>query len=163
MIGDDASRDSQSEPGPGPDIFGRVERLEDVDLRYTRYPRSVVDDLDDHTRAFHVRPDGDTPASVHCVYGVVVQVGPYLVQLAAAPRYPGQVFLVLSQQSDVLQPGAENGEGVLGAGDHIDFSHHRPVHIGVLLYRPDQLGDASCANLDLTCQAEEIQRPSEPL
>src|ERR687897_402311 len=85
MIGDDAPHDSQPEPGPGPDIFGRVERLEDVDLRHTRYPRSVVDDLDDYTRAFHVRPDGDASASVHSVYGVVDQVGPYLVQLAAVP------------------------------------------------------------------------------
>src|SRR5215216_3705631 len=163
MIGDDAPHYSQPEPGPRPGIFGRVERLEDVDLRRTRYPRSIVDDLDDHTRAFHVRPDGDTSASVHRVYGVVDQIGPYLVQLAAVPRYPGQVFLVLPQQRDVLQPRLEDGEGILQAGDHIDLSHYRPVHVGVLFHRPDQMGDASHASLDLTGQADEIQRPSEPL
>src|SRR5215211_2912014 len=54
MIGDDASHDSQPEPGSGSNIFGRVKRLEDVDLRRTWYPRSVVDDLDDHTRALTV-------------------------------------------------------------------------------------------------------------
>src|ERR671912_2285377 len=163
MIGDDAPHDSQPEPGPGPDIFGRVERLEDVDLRHTRYPRSVVDDLDDYTRAFHVRPDRDASASVHSVYGVVDQVRPYLVQLAAVPRYTGQVFLVLPQQRYVLQPRTEDGEGVLQAGDHIDLSYNRPVHVGVLFHRPDQMGDASYASLDLTGQADEIQRPSEPL
>src|SRR5215216_8022280 len=163
MIGDDAPHDSQPEPGPGPDIFGRVERLEDVDLRRTRYPRSVVDDLDDYPRALHVRPNGDASASVHSVYGVVDQVGPYLVQLAAASRYPGQLFLELSEQRDVLQPGAEHGQGVLQAGDHIDLPYNRPVHVGVLLHRPDQMGDASYASLDLTGQADEIQRLSEPL
>src|SRR5215211_3419911 len=163
MIGDDASHDSQPESGSGSNIFGRVKRLEDVDLRRTWYPRSVVDDLDDHTRAFHVRPDGDTSASVHRVNGVVDQVGPYLVQLAAVPRYPGQVFLVLPQQRDTLKPGAEDGESVLQAGDHIDLSYNRPVHVGVLFHRPDQLGDTPCARLDLTGQADEIQRPSKPL
>src|SRR5215218_7097176 len=156
MIGDDAPHDCQPEPRPGPDILGRVERLEDVDLCRTRYPRSVVGDLDDHTRAFHVRPDGDASASVHSVYGVVDQVGPYLVQLAAVPRYPGQVFLVLSDQRDVLQPRLEDGEGVLQAGDHIDLSHNRPVHVSVLFHRPDQMGDASYASLDLTGQADEV-------
>src|SRR5215208_6829064 len=163
MTGDDAPYDIQPEPGPGPDILCRVERLEDVDLRLARYPTTVVDDLDHHTRAFHVSPDRDASASVHRVNGVVDQVGPYLVQLAAVPRYPGQVFLVLPQQRDVLQPRAEDGEGVLQAGDHIDLSYNRPVHVSVLFHRPDQLGDTPCARLDLTGQADEIQRPSKPL
>src|SRR5215208_1583882 len=163
MIGDDAPHDCQPEPRPGPDILGRVERLEDVDLCRTRYPRSVVGDLDDYTRAFHVRPDGDASASVHSVYGIVDQVGPYLVQLAAVPRYPGQVFLVLPQQRYVLQPRTEDGEGVLQAGDHIDLPYNRPVHVGVLFHRPDQLEDTPRASLDLTGQADEIQRPSKPL
>src|SRR5688572_20328774 len=115
MIGDDAPHDSQPEPGPGPDIFGRVERLEDVDLRLARYSWTVVDDLDDHTRAFRVRPHGDVSASVNGVYGVVDQVRPHLVQLAAAPRYAWKVLTILTRQRDVLQPGAEDGEGVLQA------------------------------------------------
>src|SRR5918995_3460026 len=107
MIGDDTPHDSQPEPGSGPDILGRVERLEDVDLRRARYPGSVVEDLDNHTSAFRVSPYGDVSASVHSIYGVVDQVRPHLVQLAAAPLYPRQVFLVLCEQRDVLQPGAE--------------------------------------------------------
>src|SRR5215216_4211509 len=162
MIGDDAPHYSQPAPGPRPGISGGVERLEDVDLRRTRYPRSIADDLDDHTRAFHVRPDGDTSASVHRVYGVVDQVGPYLVQLTAASQYPRQLFLELSEQRDVLQPGAEHGQGVLQARDHIDLSHNRPVHVGVLFHRPDQMRDASYASLDLAGQADEIERPSKP-
>ena len=86
MIGDDAPHDSQPEPGPVPDIFGRVERLEDVDLRRARYPASVVDDLDDHSRAFRVRPHDDTSTSVHGVYGVVDQVRP------PRPDMPGRFF-----------------------------------------------------------------------
>src|SRR5215204_1196163 len=163
MTGDDAPYDIQPEPGPCPDILCRVERLEDVDLRLARYPTPVVNDLHHYARAFHVRPDSNASASVHSVYSVVDEVGPNLVQLAAAPRYPRQVFLVLPQQRDALQPGAEDGDGVLEAGDHIDLSYHRPVHVGVLFHSADKLGDASCARLDLTCQADEIQRPSEPL
>src|SRR5919112_3479487 len=163
MIGDDAPHDSQPEPGAGPDIFGRVERLEDVDLRLARYPTAVINYLDYHARALHVRPDSDASASVPSVYGVVDQVGPYLVQLTAASRYPGQLFLELSGQRDVLQPGAEHGQGVLQAGDHIDLSYNRPVHVGVLLHRPDQMGDSSYASVDLAGQADEIQRPSKPL
>src|SRR5215217_1304143 len=139
MVGDDAPHDSQPQPWPRPDILGRVERLEDVDLRLARYPTAVINYLDYHARAFHVRPDSDASASVHSVYGVVDQVGPYLIQLAAVPRYPGQVFLVLPDQRDVLQPRLEDGEGILQAGDHIDLSHYRPVHVGVLFHRPDQM------------------------
>src|SRR5215217_7259811 len=121
MVGDDAPHDSQPQPWPRPDILGRVERLEDVDLRLARYPTAVINYLDYHARAFHVRPDSDASASVHSVYGVVDQ-------------------------------------GVLQAGDHIDLSYNRPVHVGVLLHRPDQMGDASYASLDLAGQADEIQR-----
>src|SRR5215204_2368405 len=163
MTGDDAPYDIQPEPGPCPDILCRVERLEDVDLRLARYPTPVVNDLHHHAPAFHVRPDSDASPSVHSVYGVVDEVGPNLVQLAAAPQYPGQVLLVLPQQRDALQSGAEDGDGVLEAGDHIDLSDHRSVHVGVLFHCSDQLGDAPCASLDLTCQADEIQRPGEPL
>src|SRR5829696_2686848 len=105
MTGDDAPYDIQPEPGPGPDILCRVERLEDVDLRLARYPMPVVNDLHDHVRAFHVGPDGDTSASVHSVYGVVDEVGPNLVHPPAAPRYPGQVFLVLPHKETSFSLG----------------------------------------------------------
>ena len=92
MTGDDAPYDIQPEPGPGPDVLCGVERLEDVDLRLARYPTPVVNDLHHHAVAFYVRPDSDASASVHSVNGVVDEVGPYLVQLAAAPGIPGRSF-----------------------------------------------------------------------
>src|SRR5215203_1159673 len=162
MSGDDAPHDVQPEPGPGADLLGRIERLEDMALRLARYPRPVVDHLDHDTPVIYIRPQDDTTASIHGVYRVVDEVGPHLVQLAAASLYLREVFLVLAPQRDVLQPGTEDSEGVLEAGDNIDLSGRRPVHVGVLLHRPDQLGDASCARPDLTGQPDEIQRRGEP-
>src|SRR5215204_4652625 len=162
MGSDDPPHDIQPESGPGTDFLCRVERLEDAPLRLAWYPWPFVDDLDNHAHTFHIRPDDNITASVDRVDRVVDEVGPHLVQLAAAPRYLGQVLLVLPPQGDVLQPGTEDGEGVLEAGDHIDLPDRRPVHVGVLLHRPDQLGDASRARPDLGGQGDEIQGRGEP-
>src|SRR5215211_918059 len=162
MAGDDAPHDIQPEPGPGTDFLGRIERLENMALRLARYPRPVVDHFYYGAPAFHVRPQGDTTASVYGVYGVVDEVGPDLVKFTAAPRYLRQILLVFLPQGDVLQPGAEDGEGVPEAGDHIHLPDRRPVHVGVLLHRPDQLGDTLHARPDLIGQSDEIQGRGEP-
>src|SRR5215210_2173492 len=85
---DDAPHYVEAEPGPRADLLGRVEGLEDALPRLMRYPRPVVHDLDHDQILFRKRPHSDVTAPVHRVRGVVDEVRPDLVELAAVSLNP---------------------------------------------------------------------------
>ena len=79
---------------------------------------------------------------VHGVEGVFDQRGPDLVELAAVGADRGQEGIEVGLDGDVLQAGAEHGEGVFERLGDVDVLHGRLVHVGVVLDGADEIEDA---------------------
>ena len=87
----DPVADVQAQSRALPDLLGREERIEDAALEFGRDSRSGVTDLDQHTIPVPAGADGQRALAVHGIDGVVDDVGPYLVELAALGADLGQV------------------------------------------------------------------------
>src|SRR5262249_28615307 len=91
LTGHDGVARGEAQARPLADRFGREEGIADPRLDVLGDARPVVLDLDDRPRVLAASPDPDLPAAVHRVGGVVEDVGPDLVQLAAERRDVRQV------------------------------------------------------------------------
>src|SRR5215216_3488621 len=160
---DDAAGDVQPEPGSLAHALGREERLPDPRLEGWRDARPVVGDLDAGPIALARRPNPEGAPAAHSVDGVVDQVGPDLVQLTPMGADLRQATVVLAVDRDgVLELVAEDRDGVLEAIVQVDLLLGSPIHEGVLLHRPNELGDAGRALLDLVDQDRHRERRLEP-
>src|SRR5919202_1977595 len=153
---DDAPGDVQPETRALADFLGREERLGDSGLHLARYPRPIIGDLHRDVIPVIVRPDCYTPPTLHGVRCVVQKVDPYLVQLAGMGPDPRQPLLVVARHGGLLELVAEDGERTIEPLAHIGCPVGAAVHVGVLLDRLHELGDARRAPADFVSEAGSL-------
>src|SRR5215469_15557838 len=84
QIPDDAVHNIEPKPGALADSLGGEKRVEDPGLYVCRNSRAVVGNFYEDKIVLARRADGQVPVAVHGVGGVVDQVGPDLIEFAAA-------------------------------------------------------------------------------
>ncbi len=95
--------------------------------------------------------------ALHGVGGVVDQVGPDLVQLAAVGADPGQAAVVFADQLHaVLELVVEHHERAFEAVMDVDLLLGCLVHVGVLFHGLHQFRDAPGARFDVRSQAVSL-------
>ena len=82
-VADNAIADDEPEAGAGADGFRGEKRLEQVRLDIRRNAGTVVHDFDDELIIFQAGADADFPGAIDRMNGVVDEVGPDLIELAA--------------------------------------------------------------------------------
>ncbi len=117
---DDGISDVEAESGTRSGRLGREERVEHSIDRLRGDARSVVLDFDDHL--IILRKDSDLDEAVTAtgvvdgVGGIVQQIRPHLVQLAAVGMDGGKVGGVHGADIDVPELRGQDEEGVIDAG-----------------------------------------------
>src|SRR6266849_9350191 len=96
----DPPADVQAEARSAADVLRREERLEDprLDLRRDAWP--IVGDLDQDADVLPGGADSQVSLAVHRVDGIVDEIGPDLVELAAVRVDTGQAPIVLARHAD---------------------------------------------------------------
>src|SRR5215472_12230897 len=84
MLLDDAINRIQPESRPVSDRLGGEKRLENAVSDLRRYSGAIVPNLNQNAVKLGCGPHQHLAASVHSVYRVIDEIGPNLVQLAAA-------------------------------------------------------------------------------
>src|SRR5437870_6030661 len=112
---DDPAGDVEPESGALTHRLGGEEGLEEPGLHVVGNPGSVILNGYDHLAVAHGDGHCDPPATavVDGVSGVVEEVGPHLVELAARPDDDGEVVGVVANHGDSLQLAPQHGQGVV--------------------------------------------------
>ena len=126
----------ETQPGSLPHSLGGEERLENMVLHFRRDARSIVGDFDQQAIDLARRADTQLALSLHGVDGVVDQVGPDLVQVAAARADLRQGAVEIELHRDaVFQPVTEHQQRAFEALVDVHFLIGPLVHVGVLFNR----------------------------
>ena len=83
MLAHDSQRRIKAQTCAFSHSLGGEERFEDARLNLWRNPRSRISDLNHRTVAFQKGLDAQFAFAVHGIDGIVDDVGPHLVKLAA--------------------------------------------------------------------------------
>ena len=158
-----AVNDIQSKAGSLAHTFCREKRLEDVRLHFERDARAVVRDFHKHVFIFASGADGKLSIFFHSIDGIVDQVGPDLIELAAVGHHFRQVWGVLPLDGNAaLQFVMHDGERRFQALLDVDFLQRRLVHVGIFFDGPDQIRYAGGALLEFDGDALHFQKGAEP-
>src|SRR6058998_2414386 len=111
----DAIADHKTEACPGPNTFGREERLEHVRLNIGRDARAVVHNLDNDLIVFERSTYANFAFPIDSADGVINEIGPDLVELAAMSHDTWQRTIVCPSDSHVFHFVTEHGQGALQA------------------------------------------------
>src|SRR5258708_14191102 len=133
------------------------ERLEDVGLHLGRNSWSVIANLNYNATVVAVGSNSQLSFSAHGIDGIVDDVGPHLVEFAPERIHQQRYPLVVALYShSLLQFMVENRERSFQALHDIDALDRGLVHVGVFLYRTDQIGDPRRTTLDFMQQTRHF-------
>jgi len=153
LLGHDRVAGREAEAGSFAWLLCREERVEDLCLRRLGDAGSVVLDFDHRPVTVAAGADRDRSRAVHGVDGVVEQVRPDLVQLAAVGRHRERIAVVFAMDVDaVLQFGAQNDERVVEPLVQVDRLNRCLPEERVALEGGDDLGDSPGGFTDLVQQ-----------
>src|SRR5262245_50861569 len=107
-VPNDAVANNESKASAGAHGFRGKKRLEKVRLHIRRNARAVVHDFDDKLIVFEAGANADLSGSVDCVYGVVDQIGPNLVEFAPVSHDARQRAIEGASHRHVFQFVAEH-------------------------------------------------------
>ncbi len=163
LLGHDRIARREPEAGALARGLRREERVEDARLRVLGDAWAVVLDLDDHGVAVASGPDRDVAGAAHRVHGVVEEVRPDLVQLAAVGVDRRDVRTVVAFDLDPdLQLVAQDHEGVVDALVQVDRLDRRLPEVRVALQGADDLRDAGRTLADLVGERVDGERAGGP-
>src|ERR1039458_7218345 len=146
------SRRSRSRP----DTLVSEELLENMGLDFRRDARSVVADFDQQAIQLAGGADAQFALALHGVDGVVDQVGPDLVQLAAARADLRQAAVEIELHIDTLfEAVPQHQQRAFDPLVDVHFLLRTLIHISVLFNRADQIGDAAGGVFDLIEQSSD--------
>ena len=92
--------DVEAEPGSLAHFLGGKEGIEDAGLYLIRDPWTVVGNFNNKSTLLAIRPDSDRALFAHRGDGVVDQIRPHLVELAAPDLDVRQIAIVLADDFD---------------------------------------------------------------
>src|ERR1700688_412228 len=132
----------EAQPGSLPDALRREEGLEGVWPNLGRNPRTVIANLHHNAIVLAIGAHSQLTLSAHRVNGVVDDVGPDLVELAAKRIHEKRYLLIVPLHRDpALELVIQNGERSLQRFHDIHVLHGRLIHERVFLDRAHELGD----------------------
>src|SRR5664280_1730651 len=159
MLAYDSQRRIQPQTGPFPYSLGSEERFEDARLNVRRDPRPRISNLDHGTVSFQKGFDSQFTLPVHGIDGVVDDVGPYLVELAAIGVNQQRCGMVIALDGyGFFQLVGHDGQSILQAFGQVDVLHQCLVHVRVLFNSADQVGDLGGTVLQLGKQVVDLNQ-----
>ena len=146
-----------------PYSLGRKEWLKDVRLNLGRNPWAVIADLNHNATVVAIGSHSKLAFSLHRVDGIINEVGPDLIELAAERIHQKRNTLVVALYSDsALELVVQDSERGFQAFHDIDILHRRLVHVGIFLDRADQVRNSRCAAFDFIQQVRYLDRGGNP-
>src|ERR1700691_4870975 len=158
----DAADGLETQPGALSDTLGGEERLEDMRLDFRRNSRSVVGYFHQQTIQFTRRADAQFALAIHSVDGVVDQISPDLVQLAAAHANLRQRTVEIELYVNaLLEAVPQHEQRAFEAFVDVHFLVGALVQISVLFNGTHQIGDAAGGVLDLIEQRADSEKSGD--
>ncbi len=152
----------QPEPGAVANALGREERLEDTRLHFRRNSRPIVRYLDKHVVVFAHDAYGELSFFFHRVGGIVDEVCPDLIKLAAVGHHFRQVRSIFARNDDAaLQFVMHDSERGFQAALDVHFLERRLVHVGIFFDRFDQFRNARRALFEFRGDALHFEERAE--
>src|SRR5580692_7733753 len=150
MFIDYAAHRFETQPGTLAHTLGGEKRFKDVRLHFGRDTWSIVADFDQYTIKLARRANVQFTLALHGIYGVIDQVGPNLIQFAAARAELRQRTVEIEFDRDaLLEAVAEHEQGAFETLVDVHFLVGALVHVSVFLDCVDQIGDAAGRVFDL--------------
>jgi hypothetical protein len=150
FLHDDIVADIQSQTCPATDRFGRKEGIENFGLNILGNPWPIICNLHHHRGIVLARPQDKLTPALHGIDGVVNDVGPDLIQLAAISLDTGQIFGILPAHGNPgFQFGVQNNQGVFQVLFYIYGLYGGLVHVSISFERFDNRGNAIGPQIDL--------------
>src|SRR5277367_4397400 len=159
---DDAVDDIETEACAFANPFGSEEGIKDAPERFRRNARTVVGNFDENVVVFAGGVDSELAAFFHSVGGVVDDIGPDLIEFAAAGHDLGQIRSVVANHGDTaLKLVIHDGESGFEAALDIDFLHGALIHVGVFLDSFNEIGNSRRAVFELISDAFHFEESGE--
>src|SRR5882724_8676210 len=128
-IFDDAANDVEAKPCTLADAFCGEKGIEDAGFDFGWNPRPIVGNFDENKIVFASDANTEFAVAVHGVSGVVNQVGPDLIQFAAAGHDLGKAGSVIASDSDpALQLVMHDRERVFDTVLDVHLLHGALIH-----------------------------------
>ena len=130
-------------PVPEPGGFVVTNGIEDRVDEVLGNARTRISDLDDHVGAASTGGDDDLSRALHCVDGVVEDVGPHLIELTPERFDRRKVVRVLSPNVDAdFQPTPQHQKGIVEPFVDVNALRRRLVEVRVGSERFHDVDDA---------------------
>ena len=162
LVDHDVVADIEAESRSLAGFFRGEKRVENPVLDVFWNSGSVVFDLDNHLFIRVVDPYRKTASSIHGIDGVVDDVGPCPVQIAAEGLDCRYAFVVFPVDLDaLLQLAPEHEQGAVESFSDIDRLDGRLIEERVGLQRTDDIGNLAGRLPDLFKEAADTCRPAD--
>ena len=139
----------QAEASALSNSFSSEKGFEDVGLYLGGNPGAIVSNLNHNATVLAISANSKLALSAHGVDGIVDDVGPDLVELAAKRIHEKRNALVVAlHRHSLFQLVIQDRKRGFQALYYIDVLDRRLVHVGVFLDRTDQIRYPRSATLD---------------
>lgn len=157
MFVDDIVGDIQSQPGTFTKGFGGEKRTKKPWLDLRRDPRAGVDNLHNDPGAILRSTQSEYTATIHGIDGVVNEIAPHLVQLAAVGLEDGEGRIILPPYfNPLLKFVAQDDQRIFQALMDVDRLDWRLVEVYIRFEGCDCFGDAACPLADFLRKAGDL-------
>src|SRR6185437_8794013 len=140
---DDAIDNIEAKAGALADALGGEKWIEDTRHCVRWNAGAIVGNFHEDEIVFAGGADGELAAALHGIGGVVDEIGPDLIQFAAARHHFGEIGSILADDGDAaFELVIHDGESSFEAALDINFLHGTLGHVGIFLDGFDEIGDA---------------------
>src|SRR5216683_4231814 len=161
-FGDDAIDKVQAEASAFTDTLGGEKRIEDARFDIGGNARTVVGNFDQDEIVFASGANAQVAAVAHGIGGVVDQVSPHLVELAAISHDFGQIRSVVAHDANAaLEFVMHDGQRGFQALGDVYLLQLGLVHVGIFFDGFDEVGDARGAVLEFVSNALHFEQRGE--
>src|SRR5208282_2577414 len=159
---DDPADDIETKTGAFANTLGGEKRIEDAGDLFGRNPRAVIGNFHEDEIIFASGANGELAAAFHGVGGVVDEIGPDLIEFAAAGHDFGKIGSVVADDRDAaFELVIHDRKGGFEAALDVHFLHGALIHVGIFLDGFNEVGDACGAMFELFGDALHFEESGE--
>src|SRR5579859_1968540 len=128
----DSVGDLQAKTGAAPDRFGCEKGLENTRLDRGGNPRSIVRNLDQDVLILTGSTNPNRPAALKGIDGIINQIRPDLIELAAIDHNTWQTPVIVTLHSNAtFELERHDVQRVFQASMDVDILARRLIHVGI--------------------------------
>src|SRR4029077_17395062 len=127
-LANDSVADNQSEAGSRATLGGEERDGKNMRLGFRRNAAAVIGDFDEEVGTVTPGPNVDPSSSVHRIDGIVDEVGPHLIKLAAVGADLRQGAVKVARDGGVFQFVTQDNQRILNSLVDIDLLPRRLIH-----------------------------------